>query len=92
MESWIDSERVFLLWCVSCVGIVNTDLGKEVTDSGLSALAWTGCGAQLTSLTLWGEGFCLPLFLWVVYRWIDIVGEDIQSNVSWLWMDVVEQG
>ena len=28
---------------------------RGVTDSGLQALASARCGAQLTSLTLWGE-------------------------------------
>ena len=32
-----------------------TGLREGVTDSGLSALASAGCGARLTSLTLWGE-------------------------------------
>ena len=32
--------------------VVDTGLSMKVTDSGLSALASAGCGAQLTFLTL----------------------------------------
>ena len=32
--------------------VLVADLQEGVTDSGLSALAAAGCGAQLTSLTL----------------------------------------
>ena len=38
-----------------CVAVLGAVLEKEVTDDGLSALAAAGCGAHLTSLTLWGE-------------------------------------
>ena len=38
---------------------VDAGLLWGVTDSGLQALASAGCGAQLTSLTLSCEGFCV---------------------------------
>ena len=39
-------------WCNPCVDGLAAGLSQGVTDSGLSALAAAGCGAQLTSLTL----------------------------------------
>ena len=36
---------------------VDAGLQEGVTDSGLQTLASAGCGAQLTSLTLYGEGY-----------------------------------
>ena len=36
----------------SCSIVVTAGLGKGVTDSGLCALASSGCGALLTSLNL----------------------------------------
>ena len=46
---------VFPPWCDSTVGVVDAGLEDGVTDRGLSALASAGCGAKLTTLTLWGE-------------------------------------
>ena len=37
-------------------------LGEGVTDEGLRALAFVGCGLRLTSLTLSGECLCLFVF------------------------------
>ena len=38
---------------------MDAGLKEGVTDSGFQALASAGCGAQLTSLTLWGEWNCV---------------------------------
>ena len=34
---------------------VDAGLSDRVTDSGVCALVEAGCGAKLTSLSLWGE-------------------------------------
>ena len=44
-----------------CVDVVDAGLTDGVTDAGLCALAKAGCGENLTSLTLEGEGLCLLL-------------------------------
>ena len=38
---------------------MDADFRERVTDSGLQALASAGCGAQLTSLTLQCELYCV---------------------------------
>ena len=46
-----------------CVDGGDAGLEKGVTDSGLQALAFAGCGAHLTSLTLESEYFrCVIVF------------------------------
>ena len=40
---------------------VDVGLEEGVTDSGLQSLASAGCGAQLTSLTLVGEWYCVVI-------------------------------
>ena len=46
-----------------CVDGVDADLKEGVTDFGLRALASSGCGAQLTSLSLGGELLFVLMFL-----------------------------
>ena len=47
-------EFILQLWSDFCLDVVNADLREGVTDSGLRALASSGCGARLTSLILKG--------------------------------------
>ena len=47
---------------------MDAGLKKAVTDSGLAALAFAGCGAQLTSLTLQGD----LVIVVGVWQWIDM--------------------
>ena len=50
---------MIVVWRGLCVDGVDAALSDGVTDSGLQALASAECGAQLTSLTLGCELFCV---------------------------------